>query len=330
VRDWTKAQQILREWEERGERPKAMVPKATIEHLQEQFLKNMETENRTSETIRKYRLLFKLLVAFTQEKGIRFVCELDLSVLEEFRASWKDNNLSKQKKQERLRTVFRYARKHRMIDDNPSLDLGKIKVDPTQVVPFTDDELNRIFKAAKADNPRIYALALLMRYSGLRISDATMLRLDQLKGDRLSLRTQKVKKDVSVLLPKPVAKALRAIEPASPNYFFWNESSKLHSLTDLYRDHYFRRVFKAAQIKSEPHPHQFRHSFAIKLLSAGVSLDNVAMLLGNTPKIVWKHYAAWVPERQQALDEAVTKANSYHHLDEEAIPARAVQIGKPA
>jgi site-specific recombinase XerD len=62
------------------------------------------------------------------------------------------------------------------------------------------------------------------------------------------------------------------------------------------------------------HPHQFRHTFATKLLSKGTSIENVAALLGNTPKVVWKHYSAWVKERQEALDQAVLIANGFHHL----------------
>ena len=153
-----------------------------------------------------------------------------------------------------------------------------------------------------------------MRYSGLRISDATMLRLDRLDKNRLSLRTQKAHKDISILLPAAVVDALRAFEPTSKEYFFWNGATSLKAVTNLYRDHYFAPVFRAAKLAGNPHPHQFRHTFAIKLLSNGTSVENVAALLGNTPKIVWKHYAAWVKERQEALDQAVLNANGVHHL----------------
>jgi hypothetical protein len=73
-------------------------------------------------------------------------------------------------------------------------------------------------------------------------------------------------------------------------------------------------VFKAAKLTGNPHPHQFRHAFATKLLSHGTSVENVAALLGNSPKIVWKHYAAWVKERQEARDQAVLTANGSGHL----------------
>src|ERR1700732_3437770 len=48
-----------------------------------------------------------------------------------------------------------------------------------------------------------------------------------------------------------------------------------------------------------------RLTLATKLLSNGTRIENVAALLGNSPKIVRKHYAAWVKERQEALDQAV-------------------------
>jgi len=199
LRDWKTAQRFVREWDEQGAKPKGAAPRAAIEQLQKQFIENMKTVHRAPATIKKYEVLFRQLVAFAQDKGLRFVAELDLTLLEEFRATWKDGDLSKSKKQERLRGIFRYARSHKMLDDNPALELGKITVEPTQVVPFTDDELHRIFRAAKADsNPRMHALALLMRFSGLRISDAIALRVDQIEGGRVSLRTRKVKKDVSI------------------------------------------------------------------------------------------------------------------------------------
>ena len=327
TRDWTHAQKVVRVWEEQGQKPKAPSGLVRIEDFKTRFIDNMKMEGKGHETIRKYEQLFKQMIAFAFDKGIRFISEFDLTLLEEFRSTWSDGDLSRQKKQERLRTVFKYARTRRVIDSNPASDLGKIVVKPKQVVPFNDAEISAIESAAKArieDTTRsekergrskqAYALILLMRYSGLRIGDATMLAIDKVEDNRLSLRTQKASKDVSVLLPDPVIDALGSFKPVSKTHFFWDGSSTLKSLTNLYRDFYLAPVFKAAKLTGNPHPHQFRHTFATKLLSHGTSVENVAALLGNSPKIVWKHYAAWVKERQEALDEAVLAANGFHHL----------------
>ncbi len=286
LRDWKEAQKIVRAWDERGTKPKSAAARTTIEALKDQFIENMKSVNRASATIKKYEVLFRQLVAFTQDKGLRFVNELDLAILEQFRATWKDGALSKSKKQERLRGVLRYALRHRIIEVNSALDLDRIKIVPAKVVPFTDEQLDRIWIAAKNDsNPRIYALALLMRFSGLRISDAVGLRIDQIKDGHLSLRTRKVQTDVSVPLPETVVRALHSFKAASATHFFWNGTADLNAVAGYHRDYYFSRVFTAAKIEGKPHPHQFRHTFASKLLSAGVSIVEVAALLGNSVKI---------------------------------------------
>lgn len=57
-------------------------------------------------------------------------------------------------------------------------------------------------------------------------------------------------------------------------------------------------IFKDAKI--DGHSHQFRNTFAVSLLASGVSLEHVATLLGNSVKIVQKHYAPWEAKRQDA------------------------------
>ena len=311
TRDWKHAEKIKQQWEEQGRKPSGPASLLKIEDFKTKFIQNMKTEGKSHETVRKYEQLFKQLDVFALDKEIRFLTEFDLPLLEEFRSTWPDGDLAKQKKQERMRSIFKYARSRKIIENNPALELGKIVVKPKQVVPFTNEEMAAILTAGQATNPKTYALALLMRYSGLRISDATMLRLDRLDKNRL-LRCKSAQGYLD-----SAARCGRgctsSIEPTSKEYFFWNGATSLKAVTNLYRDHYFAPVFRAAKLAGNPHPHQFRHTFAIKLLSNGTSVENVAALLGNTPKIVWKHYAAWVKERRSAR-QAVLNANGVHHL----------------
>jgi site-specific recombinase XerD len=39
-----------------------------------------------------------------------------------------------------------------------------------------------------------------------------------------------------------------------------------------------------------PTPHRFRHTLAASLLEQGVPLSEVAMILGNTAKVVERHH----------------------------------------
>ncbi len=315
-RDWTKSLEAMREMEVTGERPAQVAApqeRITIEKWRDQFVKNARTENISSETIRKYEALFRQLTAYAQNKGIRFPSELDLECLQEFRNTWKDKSLSKSKKQERLRSIFKFALARKWVAESPASHLGKIKVERTQQLPFTADEMKGILKKAKEAGSVVYAFILTMRYSGLRISDVCVLRVDSLQSNHLVLRTEKTGTPVKVLLPALVANSLRGLRKANPTYFFWSGRSKLSSVTDLWRTHRIKPIFDAAEIKNA-HPHRFRHTFAVELLKKGVPAGTVAILLGNTEQIVVKHYSAWIEARQKALDEAVEKANGRRDL----------------
>ena len=51
-----------------------------------------------------------------------------------------------------------------------------------------------------------------------------------------------------------------------------------------------------------------RHTFCRILLERGVSVAQVAQLIGDTEDMVYRHYAKWVPERQQRLTQILKDA----------------------
>ncbi len=56
-------------------------------------------------------------------------------------------------------------------------------------------------------------------------------------------------------------------------------------------------------------PHRFRHTFARILLErSGVTVRDVAELLGDTEDMIRRHYASWVPERQERLTAVLKEA----------------------
>jgi hypothetical protein len=47
---------------------------------------------------------------------------------------------------------------------------------------------------------------------------------------------------------------------------------------------------------------------AVHLLSKGVPVSEVAAILGNSPRIVEKHYSQWIQARQDAIEKAIKAA----------------------
>ena len=85
---------------------------------------------------------------------------------------------------------------------NPAGDLKAPRITLCPTLPYTREEmikilattdkyLNEMPKHGKENGRRTRALVLLLRYSGMRISDAANLRACQIKGNRLFLYTQK-------------------------------------------------------------------------------------------------------------------------------------------
>lgn len=168
---------------------------------------------------------------FAHNRGLRFADQLDLGLLDEFRAAWKDGPLSSSKKIERLRSVFKFGVKRGFIEKNVAEDVTTPEVKPSPTLPFTDKEMETILKGA--NDKRVNAFILVMRYSGLRISDVTTLAVNSLEGRRLRLHQAKTGQPVSILLPQSVVNGLRALPRKNPAYFFWSGHSKVQAAASV-------------------------------------------------------------------------------------------------
>jgi len=279
LRDWTRATAVIRQWEVEGEPPK-IGERITLAGWKEAFLEDAKSRNLASETYRKYVLLFKQLGVFATNKGLRYVDQLDLSVLTAFRSTWKDEALSSSKKLERLRSVLKFALRCKWVKENAADELDSPKLKPSPKLPFPADEYARILEAALiAPDARTHTFIQTMRHSGLRISDTTTLAVNSLHGNKLQLYQAKTGEPVSVPIPEQVATALRAVRRRNPQYFFWSAHSKVQAAASVWRKR-MSAVFEVAKI-TDGHTHRFRDTFAVALLEKGVSLETVSILLGH-------------------------------------------------
>ncbi|HEV8661323.1 MAG TPA: tyrosine-type recombinase/integrase [Thermoanaerobaculia bacterium] len=310
---WEAAQDCVRDWELGIVHEAAM----SIADATARFLEDAAARKLSRESLKKYRGLLTQLEAFAAKRGVRYVRQLDLPALREFRAGWADGAIAGKKKLERLRSFFRFAMQSNWVKQNPVLTMRAPKVTQPPTLPFSKDDMDKILWACdlypdsgryrKGTPARLKALTLLMRYSGLRIGDAVTLRTDRVAHNRLFLYTQKTNVPVFCPLPQSVVDVLDDVEPVSERYFFWTGTSDTRSITGNWQRR-FQKLFELSGVQ-DAHPHRFRDTFSVELLLAGVPIEDVSILLGHSSvRITERAYAPWVQARQQKLETAVKKA----------------------
>ncbi len=264
-------------------------------------------------TLGKYRTLLGRLQTFCSERSLNALDELTTELLRTFRETWPTGPRATGNNICRLKAFFKFCLENDWIPKNPALALrGPKHFRDTQKLPFTETEMQAILAAARYRTLRyslsseLETLILLMRHTGLRISDAALLKADRIVGDQLQLYTQKTGSWVSIPLQPNLLDRLKAIEPKPGGYLFVSGSTRLETVTDLWRRK-LKPVFEAAGIP-HGHPHRFRHTFAVDLLSKGVDIKSVSLLLSHASvTITEKFYAAWITARQQALSDLVRR-----------------------
>ena len=151
---------------------------------------------------------------------------------------------------------------------------------------------------------------LILRHRALRISDAPMLRKDQVRDGTIMLFASKTGGHVLLPIPAELQEALEALPlpfgaESDTGYCFWNGRSKMKSLVNG-AERLFQTVFKKSRVQ-DGHAHRFRHTLATELLAQGASEQDVADILGITPAIVRKHYGKWSQARRNRIFEMMRR-----------------------
>lgn len=342
-------------WERAGKpvRPEEFAPitepaaavepeRPTVEMAVATYIKDGVDRGNGTATMYKRRHEFeKSLLGFCKEKGVRFLSELDLNTLREWRSTWNVESLSRQKRQGRVLGFLWFCERAGWVPRNFASDitrgLGKIQVKATQTGYFQPAEYAAVIDATYiySDRPRIdrrddttlggeriRALTELMRWTGLRIRDAVTLEKNRLSLDpatgmwSVMVYQKKTGDPVYCPIPPDVAAMLQNVPPSqkgntNETYFFWTGSGTAKTITTNWQRSYVK-LFKLANLK-EPdgtpkhcHAHMLRDTFAVESLLSGMRLEEVSTILGHSSvKITERHYMPWVRARQVSLNQSV-------------------------
>ena len=292
----------------------------TIAEACEAYLRDLEARNIRKSTRASYRSLFRQLDAFARDARIESLDEIDKDIARRWREQWTCAYSTQGKRLALLRAFFTYAKQEGWIRRSPVEGIRAPKPDPRPTMPLALHEVRALLGASDR-KPREQALLLLLRYSGLAITDAVTLERAAVHRDgELILRRAKSGELVTVVLPDETVAALEAIALPTRQHYFWTGRSDPETVVKYWRSRL--RLVAADAGVDRFHPHRLRDTFAVELLLTGMSMDDVSTLLGHSSvRTTEKYYAPWNRARRSRL---VREVHLQHPILQEFVPKKPV------
>lgn len=199
-----------------------------------------------------------------------------------------------------LHRTFQFAVESEMVEKNPLRLEGRPGDSADRgAQPFNGEQLRNMRQHADAD----LLSFLLLRWTGLRGSDAAGLTWTEIDWDAREMNRLTVKRKKRVILPiqQELFFALeterdRRTPKAQDRVWVNPISGKPMTRPRLYQR--MLALGKRAGV-ADSHPHRFRDTLAVDMLARGASPYDVAKLLGDTVATVEKHYAPFVKELRE-------------------------------
>jgi integrase len=295
TRSFEKAQQTVREIED-GKKPETVV--ITLKRASETFTNDLQAQNRSADTVRKYRLLFRHLGEFADRRRLTAIADFTFDNLVQFRSSWTEKGTAtRNKKLDRLKAFFGFCHDAGWVPTNPTKAIKPAASHNAIVRPFSPKEQASIL--AKPQTRELKCFVRILYHSALRISDACMLRPEDFDGNKIRRVNRKNQETVFIPVPPDLKAELDRMPLTWGYYFLQGQSVNVHTQTDAWRS-ILNGTFK--KDIAGFHAHRFRHTAAVNWLASGLTMEEVAALLGNSVKVVEKHYASFCGARQEAVE----------------------------
>jgi len=260
----------------------------------------------TDSTWQRYQQTVRVFENFLNESGVSKLLDIDHPFIERFKV-WRLEKI-REKKFSRggrglaldiaiLHRLFNVALESEMVAKNPVRPEGRPgDCAERGAQPFTGEKLRKLRQAANED----LLGYLLLRWTGLRGSDAVCLTWAEIDWEALEINrlTQKRKKRVVLPIPQELFFALEAERnkrmPQANDRVIVNPRTG----RAMKRPRLYYRMVALGERAGVPnaHPHRYRDTFAVDMLARGASPYHVAKLLGDTVTTVERHYAPFVKE----------------------------------
>lgn len=307
TRDWQRALRRLAGLEDPNRAPSKPIGEA-IQAFHD------ATQDLGRATTAKYTRTLAFFEEHMRNRGLRTLDEITTDDLNAYRASRSISPVTWGRELQIFRQFFGFCinRDQPWIVRNPAKLVSMPRgIKPADREPYEPNEITKIVAACDTmgrgpyERLRARALLLLLRYTGLRISDVALLSRDRVRDGEIFLRTAKNGKPVKLPLHPDLQAALdrlpvpRGADGPECRYFFWSGHGTKDAMTRA-AQRTLGVVYRASGV-ARACSHRFRHTLATEVLEMGGSVEEAADILGDSAAIITKHYIKWSAGRQARI-----------------------------
>jgi len=246
--------------------------------------------------------------------GDKQLCEVSedhlLRMLERMRMNLKNSVINK--KIQNVESMFRELHEDGVIASNPFRKIKKLRNEPTDINPFTEDELRTLLKGFKLQYPHYYNFISFLAFTGCRPNEAIglkwnridwenkkiLIRAGYVLGEATNLKTASSIRDIDMndaLLS--LLKSQKKISLGKSEHVFINMRDKVINWANFFQK--YHEVLDLMGLKKRP-PYQLRHTFASMAIKNGEDVMWVSRTLGHSNlKTTLSIYARYIPSKDK-------------------------------
>lgn len=258
------------------------------------FFDYLSSEKKYSEnTITAYKKDLNTFHDFCKdEHGINNISKIPYSIIRSWIVNLSDSNLSPLTINRKISALSRYYDfliKLEQIDESPTKNHKRLKVQSKIIIPFTEDEVFSVINVFDDtfEGKRDMLIIDTLYSTGIRRDELIKIKLNDLLFDEnlIKIQGKRNKERLVPILPSLLQNInnyikLRSNIKSSINNLFITKKGTQIGPSLVYR--VVKKYFSKVSSKVKISPHVLRHSFATHLLNNGAGINTIKEILGHS------------------------------------------------
>lgn len=240
------------------------------------FDKFMQAKSQDGISMRYRQDLRSKLGRFAKAFNKEMACDLTTSIVETWLRDLNVGSVSRESYRRNISVLLEFGRRHGLLRNNPAADIKITRRVEGEVTILSTEELTTLLKHCA---PEIVPYVAICAFAGLRPSET-----GNITWEDIHFETQQIE----VKARHSKTRRYRLV-PMQPNLVAWLKLHQRESGPIGYSRRKFREAYKAAGIDNWKMD-VLRHSYGTYRLPIIKSADALALEMGNSPDIIFRHY----------------------------------------